>query len=169
MFQHVNSAKLYMTSFVIATAGIALFSTAASAYEDSKTKYGITVTECGFDYDDENFCADSRMKTFAKVMQERPANFAQDRLIYIYKANNLYRLVSMDKNKKIVTPLMWGFQAADKPVNNRGEKMEFIFNKNAEKFCYKGDVFAYRDAYGADDYPQFCFDYDKRTNSFSRF
>lgn len=111
------------------------------------------------------------MKAFAKVMKERPANFAGDRVLYIYKPEYSYRMVSMDKNKKTVTPLRWGFSEASRPINAKGEKMEFDFSKSSSEFCYKGDIDAYRDAYSYDPhyYPKFCFDYDKKTNSFDRF
>lgn len=98
MSKRDKDSPFYVTTAMIA-ATILLWSTSASA-NDSKTKYGITVTECNFDYDEEDYCADKRMKAFAKVMEERAANFAGNRLLYIYKGNYFYRLVSIDKTTK---------------------------------------------------------------------
>ena len=171
MSKYIKPFKASLLSGVFATIAITLLSTSAFADNNSKTKYGITVTTCSFDYDEEDFCADGRMKAFAKVMKERPANFAGDRVLYLYKPSYSYRMVSIDKNKKTVTPFYWGFSEAEQSVNSKGEKLEFDFSKTSNEFCYKGDISAYRNAYSYDleYYPKFCFDYDKTKNAFGWF
>ena len=159
-------------SYPILASVVMVLSTTVSAQDhNTKTKYGITVTTCEFDHDYERFCTDSHMKVFAKVMAERQANFAGDRLLYIYKTEYNYRMVSIDKNKKTVAPFYWGFSEAEQPVNKKGDKMAFNFNKNSNKFCYKGKIDAYRNTYDYDPeyYPEFCFDYDKKKNEFGWF
>ena len=80
MSKRSKDSPYVITATIIIAATIFLWSTSALA-NGSKTKYGITVTECNFDYDEENYCADSRMKAFAKVMEERSANFAGKKAI----------------------------------------------------------------------------------------
>lgn len=170
MSKRSKDSPYVITATIIIAATIFLWSTSALA-NGSKTKYGITVTECNFDYDEENYCADSRMKAFAKVMEERSANFAGNRVLYIYKGDYFYRLVSMDKTTKKVQPFYWAFAPSEQAVNSKGEKMEFTFAKHSSEFCYKGNIEAYRNSYHYDpeDYPEFCFDYDKNKNAFGWF
>lgn len=165
--------KLRVWTSAIAIVGVMQLSNAAWADDNAKTKYGITVTTCTFDYDDENFCADGRMQTFAKIMKVRQANFAKDRLLYIYKPKESYgyRMVSIDKSKQTVTPFYWSFSEASQAVNSKGEKLVFDFDKATNEFCFKGNIGAYRNAYDydPDNYPEFCFDYDKDKNAFGWF
>ncbi|MDN3398794.1 hypothetical protein QL919_08660 [Psychrobacter sp. APC 3426] len=172
MFEYIKSSRIRVSSAMLASVAV-LFSTTAIADNNSKTRYGITVTNCNFDHDDEDFCADGRMETFANVMKARKANFANDRLLYIYKpeGSNVYQMVSVDKNKKTVTPFYWSFGEATQSVNAKGEKIEFDFDKASNEFCFKGNIYAYRNAYDYDPkyHPEFCFDYDRSKNAFGWF
>lgn len=74
----------------------------------AKTKYGITVDICQFDYDKEDFCSDKKMKKFAHIMKTRQPNFVSNKILYIYQTSNSvlslrdssYRMVVIDKEKK---------------------------------------------------------------------
>lgn len=166
---------LKINALLIATTAAMTFSSVTSAASNNtKTKYGITVTTCGYDYDEENFCDNARMQTFAKVMQSRPANFNKDMLLYIYTVkghNNPLRVVVMDKKNKTVTPLYWELRDADQAVNAKGDRKEITFTKASNEFCFKGDIMAYRNAYTYDrEYnPEFCYDYDRKEKDFGWF
>lgn len=135
----------------------------------AKTKYGITVDICQFDYDEEDFCSDKKMKKFAQIMKTRQPNFVSNKILYIYQTSNSvlslrdssYRMVVIDKKKKTVRPFYWAFNPAEVAVNNKGEYLEFKFNKTEPKFCVKGDIEAYRNTYQYDPkyFPEFCFPY----------
>lgn len=136
----------------------------------AKTKYGIRVKTCQFDYDDENFCSDKNMKQFAAAMKTREPNFVQGKILYTYKSANSvvngnrssYRLVVINKNKKTAEPFYWAFNPTEQSVNNKGEHLAIEFNKTTPKMCVKGDIEAYRNAYSYDTeyYPNgFCFPY----------
>lgn len=58
MSEYIKYPKLNIVGAMITTIAITLLSTTAFADNNSKTKYGITVTEYNFDYDEEDFCAD---------------------------------------------------------------------------------------------------------------
>lgn len=156
-----------MSNKIIVLLAISLLCTNTVVY--AKTKYGITVSQCSFDYDDENFCSDKNMKNFANVMKNRKPNFVQNKILYIYKSSNSvltdkhssYRMVVIDKNKKTAQPFYWGFNPADTAVNQKGERLEFVFNKTEPKFCVKANIEAYRNAYNynPEHHPQFCFPY----------
>ncbi|XXQ67245.1 hypothetical protein ACKLNO_06205 [Neisseriaceae bacterium B1] len=147
---------------------------------NSKSKFGITVTECQFDYDSENFCSDKRMRAFAKIMNEGQPNFANGLLLYIYHSNHSvinglnssYRMVVMDKQKHKVAPFYWAFNAADVPVNDKGEYLEFKFNTQSNRFCFKGNIEAYRNAYLYEHMPNkqgFCFTYKGQSGNYAGF
>lgn len=138
--------------------------------QNSQTRFGITVTNCQFDYDEENFCSTKRMRAFANIMKERRPNFANDLILYIYNSNhsvinglhNSYRMVVINPKKRTVEPFYWAFNPADKPVNEKGEHLEFQFNVQSKRFCVKGNIEAYRDAYDyaeIDNKQGFCFPY----------
>lgn len=67
-----------------------------------KTKYGVTVVECEceFDYEDEEFCTDSRLKSYAKVMKERKPNFDGNKIIYIFETNATGYMKTLDLLQK---------------------------------------------------------------------
>ncbi|MGP9493221.1 hypothetical protein [Psychrobacter sp. AOP7-B1-24] len=166
------------TKLVLATSIIVLgFSSPSYA---ATTKYGITVSECNFDYDEEKFCIDSRLKSYAKVLKERKPNFDSDKIIYIFETNEPgfvgekpYRLVVIDTTKKTVHPLEYALSPASdsygKPVviNNKGETIEFDFNVKSDRFCFSGNIGAYRNSYDYQDGP-FCFKYNKNTQGLAR-
>ena len=45
----------------------------------------------------DNFCSDALMKKFAHVMHSRPANFMQNKLLYVYKSQYSYLMVVMER------------------------------------------------------------------------
>lgn len=146
---------------------------------NSKTKFGITVSECQFDYDSENFCSDRRIRAFAKVMNERQANFANGLILYIYHSNHSvinglnssYRMVVIDKQKRMVAPFYWAFNPADTPVNAKGEHLEFQILAAEKRFCVKGNIEAYRNAYLYENMPKqgFCFNYKGKSGNYAGF
>ena len=121
-----------------------------------KIKYGVTVIECDFDYEDEDFCTDSRLKSYAKVMKERKPNFDGSKIIYIFETNatgymkTLYRLVVIDPAKKKVMPFGYALSAATDDegnavaVNNKGDTIHYDFNLKSNRFCFSGNIDAYR-------------------------
>lgn len=142
----------------------------AAAQAEGKSKFGIRVTNCGFDYDAENFCSDKRMRAFAKVMKERQPNFADGLIVYIYKSRHSvingmpssYRMVLINPQTKTAAPFYWAFNPADQAVNGKGGHLEFVFGPESKRFCVKGNIEAYRNAYNYAhlDKPQgFCFPY----------
>lgn len=70
-------------------------------------------------------------------------------------------MVVIDKIKKTVTTNIPAFNPASQVVNNKGDHFEFIYSKNLNRLCVKGNQEAYRNSYEYDpkDYPQFCFTY----------
>lgn len=73
-----------------------------------------------------------------------------------------FRSVAIDKKTKKVYPFWWGFNPAEKAVNNKGERLEYIFNKTSNSLCVKGDVEAYRNAYDYDGKNPFCFSFNTK-------
>ena len=139
-------------------------------------KYGVTVDNCGFDYDDEDFCTDKRLKTYAQVLKTRKPNFDKDKILYIFQSSGPdmgYRIVLMDTKTKMVSPMMHSFSEASDSrgnlvkVNSKGDNLEFDFNVNSNKFCFKGNISAYRDAYDYESGP-FCYRYDPKFKELSR-
>lgn len=160
------------TSLLLAVSMIIL-SLSSTANAAPKTKYGVTVVECDFDYEDEKFCTDSRLKSYATVMKERKANFNGNQIIYIFETNATgyvnkkpYRLVVIDPASKTVVPFRYSLSAATasngKPmiVNKKGDTIDFDFSIKSNRFCFSGDIGGYRrsDSYGGNP---FCFKYDK--------
>ena len=129
-------------------------------YVNGKTQFGITVKNCGFDYDPEDFCSAKNMRTFSKVMKERKPNFVDGLILYIYKSNTAittsgkdYRMVVIDPKEHTVDPFYYGCLSAyaldaytDSTIKPM-DKPEFIFNTNSNLFCVKGDITAYRNSY----------------------
>lgn len=147
---------------------------------EGRQKFGITVSTCRFDHDDENFCSDRRMRAFAQVMNERPANFADGLLLYIYRSNqsvlnglhSSYRMVVINKQKRTVEPFYWAFNPADEAVNRQGEHLEFQFDRQSKRFCVKGNIEAYRNTYLYADMENkqgFCFPYQGKNGAYAGF
>ena len=130
-----------------------------SMAQERKSKFGITVSPCWFDMDEDNFCSDALMKKFAQIIHNRPANFVQNQLLYIYKGKYHYRMVVMDKQRKTVQPFRWGFAPAEQAVNDKGEKLVFQFDTQSPQFCVWGNIEAYRDSYSYYNNQPFCFAY----------
>ena len=131
-----------------------------SMAQERKSKFGITVSPCSFEMDDDNFCSDALMKKFAQIIHNRPANFVQNQLLYIYNSeNHYYRMVVMDKQRKTVQPFHWGFTPAEQAVNDKGEKLVFQFDTQSPQFCVQGNIEAYRDSYSYYNNQPFCFAY----------
>jgi hypothetical protein len=138
------------------------------------------VVECDFDYEDEKFCTDSRLKSYATVMKERKPNFNGNQIIYIFETNDTgyvnkkpYRLVVIDPAKKAVVPFGYSLSAAvdsnGKPmiVNKKGDTIDFDFSIKSNRFCFSGDIDAYRMSDNYVDQP-FCFKYDKSQKNMVR-
>lgn len=148
------------------------------------TKYGVTVSQCNFDYEEEKFCTDSRLKSYAKVMKERKPNFDGDKIIYIFETNapgyrdsigkKPYRLVVIDTTKKTVHPFTYSLSDARDPygkpiaVNGKAETIEFDFNVKSDRFCFSGNIDAYRLSQSYDSNQPFCFKYNKETQGLAR-
>ncbi|MDN3503772.1 hypothetical protein QL982_13610 [Psychrobacter sp. 5A.1] len=160
------------TSLLLA-ASIIILGLSSTANAAPKTKYGVTVVECDFDYEDEKFCTDSRLKSYATVMKERKPNFNGNQIIYIFETNATgyvnkkpYRLVVIDPAKKTVVPFRYSLSAAADDegkavvVNNKGDTIHYDFDLKSNRFCFSGNIDAYRNSYGYQDGP-FCFKYDK--------
>lgn len=49
------------------------------------TKYGVTVSECDFDY--EKFCTDSRLKSYANKLKNSEPNFDGDKVLYLFETS----------------------------------------------------------------------------------
>lgn len=160
------------TSLLLAVSMIIL-GLSSTANAAPKTKYGVTVVECDFDYEDEKFCTDSRLKSYVTVMKERKANFNGNQIIYIFETNATgyvnkkpYRLVVIDPASKTVVPFRYSLSAATasngKPmiVNKKGDTIDFDFSIKSNRFCFSGDIGGYRisGSYGGNP---FCFKYDK--------
>lgn len=138
-----------------------------------KQKYGIQVTNCSFDFDGEKFCTDKRLKKYAQVLKSRKANFDKDKILFIFNANEnewdssrkALRVVVIEKKTGIVSSFYYTLLPAEQAVNKKGEPREFIFNKQSNKFCYKGNIYAYRNAHDYDPKhsPEFCFIYNDKT------
>ncbi|MGP5338479.1 hypothetical protein [Psychrobacter maritimus] len=163
---------LKRTSLMFA-ASLVILGLSSTSNAAPKTKYGVTVVECDFDYENEKFCTDSRLKSYAKVMKERKPNFDGNKVIYVFETNATgyvnkkpYRLVVIDPAKKKVMPFRYALSAASGSggkavaVNNRGDTMHYDFTLKSNRFCFSGDIDAYRNSYGYQDGP-FCFKYDK--------
>ncbi len=107
-------------------------------------------------------------------MAERQPNFDKDKILYIFKGVDdnivsfpveMYRVVVLDKKNKTARPLRYALgQATDidnNPVqiNDKGDTLEYQFDINSDKFCFIGNIYAYRDSYtyDAENYPKFCF------------
>lgn len=170
---------LKKTSLMFA-ASLVVLGLSSTSNAAPKTKYGVTVVECEFDYEDEEFCTDSRLKSYAKVIKERKPNFDGNKIIYVFETNATgyvnkkpYRLVVIDSAKKTVHPFGYSLSAAmdsyGKPmtVNNKGDAIKFDFNINSDRFCFSGNIDAYRNSYGYQDGP-FCFKYDREYKSLLR-
>ena len=160
------------TSLLLA-ASIIILGLSSTANAAPKTKYGVTVVECDFDYEDEKFCTDSRLKSYATVMKERKPNFNGNQIIYIFETNATgyvnkkpYRLVVIDPASKTVVPFSYSLSAATgsngKPmiVNKKGDTIDFDFSIKSNRFCFSGNIDAYRMSDSYVDQP-FCFKYDK--------
>ena len=154
-------------------ASLVILGLSSTANAAPKTKYGVTVVECDFDYEDEKFCTDSRLKSYATVMKERKPNFNGNQIIYIFETNvtgyvnkKPYRLVVIDPAKKTVVPFRYSLSAATDDegkavaVNNKGDTIHYDFDLKSNRFCFSGNIDAYRNSYGYQDGP-FCFKYDK--------
>lgn len=159
--------------FLASALAVPLIVTSANA---EVKKYGITVDTCGFDYDDEDFCSDKRLKAFAQVLNKRKPNFDRDKIIYIFESSETsagYRLVLMNKKTKVVSPIMHTLlNATDsrgnlQKVNSKGDHIEFDFNVNSNRFCFKGNIEAYRDSYDYESGP-FCYKYDSEFDALIR-
>lgn len=142
------------------------------------SKYGVTVSRCYYDYDNVDFCTDDKMKAYAKVMKTRKPNFDKDKILYIFEEDKslmdepqphykmYYRMVVINPKNKLVVPAEFGITEAKDysgnpiSVNNKGELLEFDFNVNSNKFCFRGNVNGYRISYIYDNTP-YCFDYEK--------
>lgn len=144
------------------------------------SKYGVTVNTCEFDYDEENFCTDKLLKSYAKVLKSREANFNRNKILYIfetsesgYSGKKPYRMVVINKDTKTVSPLSYSFSEAHDgtgkkvAINKKGEAMHFDFSPKTDRFCFSGHIDAYRNSYGYQDGP-FCFKYDKESQSLVR-
>ena len=165
------------TSLLLA-ASMIILGLSSTANAASKTKYGVTVVECNFDYEAEKFCTDSRLKSYATVMKDRKPNFNGNQIIYIFETNATgyvnekpYRLVVIDPAKKTVVPFGYSLSAATgsngKPmiVNKKGDTIDFSIKSN--RFCFSGDIDAYRMSDSYVDQP-FCFKYDKAQKDMMR-
>lgn len=163
---------LKKTSLMLA-ASLVILGLSSTANAAPKTKYGVTVVECDFDYEDEKFCTDSRLKSYATVMKERKPNFNGNQIVYIFETNvtgyvnkKPYRLVVIDPAKKTVVPFRYSLSAATDDegkavvVNNKGDTIHYDFDLKSNRFCFSGNIDAYRNSYGYQDGP-FCFKYDK--------
>ena len=159
------------------------------AYADNtKTNYGITVSNCELDFIGENYCEEGRIKQFVQAMHNFDPNFANDKMLYIYKSVEegeltgnkpssslfrypVYSMVLMDKNNKTVTPFIWTFMPADAPINKKGDFMEFIFDKESNEFCYKGYLNSMLDYFSYEANPsqnaRRCFYFNETSNRFS--
>lgn len=158
-------------SLLLVTSMVALgFSSISNA---ATTKYGVTVSECDFDYENEKFCTDSRLKSYAKVLKERKPNFNGNKIIYIFETNESgfvgkkpYRLVVIDTKTKMVHPFGYALSEASdsygKPmaVNKKGDTINFDFNINSNRFCFSGNIDAYRMSREYEQFTPFCFKYD---------
>lgn len=142
-----------------------------------KQKYGIKVTNCTFDFDGEDFCTDDRLKKYAQVLKSRKANFDRDKILFIFASNDkgmnnskALRAVVIEKKTAVVSSLYYALLPANQAVNSQGDAMEFIFNAQSNKFCFRGDIYAYRNAYDYDPeyYPEFCFFYDNKNKELER-
>ncbi|MBE0407708.1 MULTISPECIES: hypothetical protein [Psychrobacter] len=144
------------------------------------SKYGVTVDMCGFDYDEEDFCTDKLLKSYAKVLKNREANFDNNKILYIfetsesgYNGKKPYRLVVINKDTKTVSPLSYSLSDAKDSrgnpvtINKKGETIHFDFSPKTDKFCFSGNIDAYRNSYGYEDGP-FCFKYDREYQSLVR-
>ena len=167
------------TSLLLA-ASMIILGLSSTANAAPKTKYGVTVVECDFDYEDEKFCTDSRLKSYATVMKERKPNFNGNQIIYIFETNvtgyvnkKPYRLVVIDPAKKTVVPFGYSLSAATgsngKPiiVNKKGDTIDFDFSIKSNRFCFSGDIDAYKMSDSYVDQP-FCFKYDKAQKDMMR-
>lgn len=135
----------------------------------TETRYGITVSPCAFDMDKERFCTEKRMKTFAAVMKKRQPNFIGGLILYIYRSphsvvaanTGSYRMVLIDPKKRTATPFYWAFNPAARPVDATGRRLVFEFDTQSSRFCVKGNIEAYRNAYDWGDIGSkpFCFRY----------
>lgn len=160
--------------------GLMTLALLAAAPAQAKTKFGITVAECGFDYDQENFCSDANMQGFAKVMREQQPNFVNGLILHTYQSqhsvlngmNSSWRLVVIDPKNKTATPFYWAFNPSEHVANSRGEHLAFDFNTTAPQLCVKGNIEAYRDAYEWDPTSQpkgFCFPYQGTAGNYAGF
>ena len=167
------------TSLLLA-ASMIILGLSSTANAAPKTKYGVTVVECDFDYEDEKFCTDNRLKSYANVMKERKPNFNGNQIIYIFETNDTgyvnkkpYRLVVIDPVKKTVVPFGYSLSAATgsngKPiiVNKKGDTIDFDFSIKSNRFCFSGNIDAYRMSDSYVDQP-FCFKYDKAQKDMMR-
>lgn len=154
-----------------------LLAISSPAHSVEKTKYGVSVTYCGSDYDQIDFCDDKLMKSYAKVMNSRSPNFDRDKIIYIFERNKdlmdipnpkiskYYRLVVIDPKNKMVNPATFGIaDAIDADdnlvkVNNNGDHIEFDFNAHSNLFCFKGTFDQYRRG-SHYQYKPYCFNYE---------
>ena len=160
--------------------GLMTLALLAAAPAQAKTKFGITVPECGFDGDRENFCSDARMREFAQVMREQQPNFVNGLILHIYRSrhsvvsgmNSSWRMVVIDPQKRTATPFYWAFNAASQPDGRPGARPAILFDTASPRFCVKGHIEAYRNAYEWDAATQpegFCFPYLGETGNFAGF
>lgn len=170
---------LKKTSLILA-AFLFILGISSTSNAAPKTKYGVTVVECDFDYEDEKFCTDSRLKSYATVIKERKPNFNGNQIIYIFETNvtgyvnkKPYRLVVIDPAKKTVVPFIYSLSNASDysgnalVVNNEGDTMHYDFNIKSNRFCFSGNIDAYRMSDKYVDEP-FCFKYNKAQKDMMR-
>ena len=138
------------------------------------TKYGVTVSECDFDYEDEKFCTDSRLKSYANKLKNSEPNFDGDKILYLFETNETgfvgqkpYRLVVIDATTKTVHPFSYALSPASDfygnpvAVNKAGDIVEFDFNINSDRFCFSGNISAYRMSANYEQGKPFCFKFNK--------
>lgn len=145
----------------------------SSMSQAAMTKYGITVSECNFDFDGEKFCSDSRLKNYAKVLKTRQPNFDKNKIIYIFETNDLnyvgdkpYRLVVIDISTKTVHPFDYNLiptNGSDGMSEERvkGKPVIFDFNVNSGRFCFSGRIDAYKMQDSSEPNRPLCFNYSE--------
>jgi len=176
----LKSKEKIMKSLSLILASSLIFFGVSTQVNAQVSKYGVTVDRCSFDYDEENFCTDKLLRSYAKVLKNREANFDKNKILYIFETNDSgyngkkpYRIVVINKDTKKVSPLSYYFSEAHDgrgnpiAVNKKGENIHFDFSRKTDKFCFSGNIDAYRDSYGYNDEP-FCFTYNKETEGLGR-
>lgn len=145
------------------------------------TKYGVTVSECDFDYENEKFCTDSRLQSYANELKNSEANFDGDKILYLFETNETgfvgqkpYRLVVIDATTKTVYPFSYALSPASDSygnpvaVNKAGAIVEFDFNINSDRFCFSGNIDAYRMSANYEQGKPFCFKFNEAEQGLMR-